>query len=66
MRLLVRMTNVQNILVPYAGSESANRARDLAVNIINTVGRGKSDLTLLHVIAEFPSDHFINGPLVHD
>ena len=36
------MTNIQNILVPHAGPESADRALELAVNITKTVAEAKS------------------------
>lgn len=52
----------KKILVPYDGSEPADRAVDQAVNIAKTIGRDKPDVIILHVIAEFPTHHFIERP----
>lgn len=52
----------KKILVPYDGSEPAGRALDQAVNIAKSAGRDKPDVVLLHVIAEFPTHHFIERP----
>jgi nucleotide-binding universal stress UspA family protein len=51
----------RKILVPYDGSEPANRALDHAVNIAKLMDR-RPDVILLHVIAEFPPHHFIDRP----
>ena len=40
----------KKILVPYDGSEPADRAVDQAVNIAKTIGRDKPDAIILHVI----------------
>src|SRR5919108_19252 len=50
----------KKILVPYDGSEPSNNALDHAVNISKM--SGKSEVILLHVIAEFPTYHFIERP----
>jgi nucleotide-binding universal stress UspA family protein len=50
----------KKILVPYDDSEPANRALDHAVNLAKMSGR--SEVILLHVIAEYPSYHFIERP----
>lgn len=52
----------KKILVPYDGSEPSSRALDHAVNIAKSAGRDKPDVILLHVIAEFPTHHFIERP----
>ncbi len=52
----------KKILVPYDGSKPASNALDHAVNIAKSAGRDRSDVILLHVIAEFPSYHFIDRP----
>lgn len=52
----------KKILVPYDGSEPADRALDQAVSIAKSAGRDKPDVILLHVIAEFPTHHFIERP----
>lgn len=53
----------KKILVPYDGSEQANKALDQAVHIAKFLGRdNKPDVILLHVIAEFPTHHFIERP----
>lgn len=52
----------KKILVPYDGSKPANNALDHAVNIAKSAGRDRPDVILLHVIAEFPSYHFIDRP----
>jgi nucleotide-binding universal stress UspA family protein len=52
----------KKILVPYDGSEPASRALDQAVNIAKSAGRDKPDVVLFHVIAEFPTHHFIERP----
>ncbi|MFL6498105.1 MAG: universal stress protein [Nitrososphaera sp.] len=49
------------ILVPYDGSEPANTALDHAVNIAQRCGGG-SEVIVLHVIAEYPTYHFIERP----
>jgi nucleotide-binding universal stress UspA family protein len=49
------------ILVPYDGSEPANTALDHAVNIAQRC-RGRSEVIVLHVIAEYPTYHFIERP----
>jgi nucleotide-binding universal stress UspA family protein len=49
------------ILVPYDGSKPSEDALQQAVQIAKLFG-GSSDLILLHVIAEFPSYHFIDRP----
>ncbi len=51
----------KRILVPYDGSEPAGRALDQAVNIAKSHGI-KPEVILLHVIAEFPTYHFIDRP----
>ena len=50
----------KKILVPYDDSEPANRALDHAVNLAKM--SGPSEVILLHVIAEYPSYHFIERP----
>jgi nucleotide-binding universal stress UspA family protein len=52
----------REILVPYDGSEPASRALDHAVNIAKLMGKDKPDVILFHVIAEFPTHHFIDRP----
>lgn len=52
----------KKILVPYDGSEPASKALDHAVNIAKSVGGDKPYVILLHVIAEFPTHHFIERP----
>jgi nucleotide-binding universal stress UspA family protein len=52
----------RKILVPYDGSEPAGMALDQAVNIAKSAGSDKPDVILLHVIAEFPTHHFIDRP----
>lgn len=52
----------KKILVPYDGSDPASRALDQAVNIAKSAGKDKLDVILLHVIAEFPTRHFIERP----
>lgn len=52
----------KKILVPYDGSEPAGRALDHAVDIAKSASAGKPDVILLHVIAEFPTHHFIERP----
>lgn len=51
----------RKILVPYDGSEPAGRALDQAVNIAK-LHADKPEVILLHVIAEFPTHHFIDRP----
>jgi nucleotide-binding universal stress UspA family protein len=51
----------RKILVPYDGSEPSSKAVDHAVQIAKLAGGG-SDVILLHVIAEFPTHHFIERP----
>lgn len=48
------------ILVPYDGSEPSNKALDHAVNIAKM--SGKSEVIVIHVIAELPYYHFIERP----
>ena len=50
----------KKILVPYDDSEPAKRALDHAVNLAKM--SGQSEVILLHVIAEYPSYHFIERP----
>jgi nucleotide-binding universal stress UspA family protein len=53
----------KKILVPYDGSGPADKALDQAVNIAKSLGRdNKPDVILLHIIAEFPTHHFIERP----
>jgi nucleotide-binding universal stress UspA family protein len=52
----------RKILVPYDGSEPASRALDHTANIAKLAVRDKPDVILLHVIAEFPTHHFIDRP----
>jgi nucleotide-binding universal stress UspA family protein len=52
----------KKILVPYDGSEPASKALDQAINIAKSIGRDKPDVIVLHVIAEFPTHHFIERP----
>ena len=49
------------ILVPYDGSEPSNKAMNHAVHIAKLMGSG-SEVILLHVIAEFPTYHYIERP----
>ena len=48
------------ILVPYDDSEPSNKALEHAVNIAKM--SSGSEIILLHVIAEYPSYHFIERP----
>ena len=50
----------KKILVPYDDSALSNRALDHAVELAKM--SGKSEVILLHVIAEFPNYHFIERP----
>ena len=50
----------RKLLVPYDDSEPSNKALDHAVNIAKM--SGQSEVILLHVIAEYPSYHFIERP----
>ncbi len=48
------------ILIPYDDSEPSNKALDYAVNIAKL--SVQPEVILLHVIAEYPSRHFIERP----
>ena len=50
----------KKILVPYDDSEPSNKALDHAAAIAKM--SGGSEVILLHVIAEFPTYHFIERP----
>jgi nucleotide-binding universal stress UspA family protein len=50
----------ETILIPYDDSEPSNKALDHAVNIAKM--SDESEVILLHVIAEFPTYHFIERP----
>ncbi|MEW6604716.1 MAG: universal stress protein [Thermoproteota archaeon] len=52
----------KKILVPYDGSKPADNALAQAVNIAKSAAKNRPDIILLHVIAEFPSYHFIDRP----
>jgi len=51
----------KKILVPYDGSEPADRALDQAVGIAK-LSRDKPEIILLHVIAELPTYHIVERP----
>jgi nucleotide-binding universal stress UspA family protein len=49
------------ILVPYDGSEQANKALDHAV-ILAKADPGRPQVVLLHVIEDFPNYHLVDRP----
>lgn len=49
------------ILVPYDGSEPANRALEHAVSLA-MADPGRPQVVLLHVIEDFPNYHFMDRP----
>lgn len=51
----------KKILVPYDGSEPADRSLDQAIGIAK-LSKDKPEVILLHVIAEFPSYHIVERP----
>ena len=52
----------QKILVPYDGSKPSYRALDHAVSISKLTG-GKTEVILLHVIAEYPVSTYAKRPV---
>jgi nucleotide-binding universal stress UspA family protein len=51
----------KKILVPYDGSEPADRSLNQAVGIAK-LSKDKPEVILLHVIAEFPAYHIVERP----
>jgi nucleotide-binding universal stress UspA family protein len=52
----------KKILVPYDGSAPSDKALQQAVSIVKSLGNNKADVIVLHVIAEYPTHHFIERP----
>ena len=52
----------RKILVPYDGSAPSDKALQQAVSIAKSLGNNKADVIVLHVIAEYPTHHFIERP----
>lgn len=50
------------ILVPFDGSEQSERALDVAVRLAKSMQSGNTELTIIHVVEEFPNYHFIERP----
>jgi nucleotide-binding universal stress UspA family protein len=52
----------KRILVPYDGSEPADRALDQAVRIAESIHHDKPEVIVVHVVAEFRNYHLVDRP----